>query len=370
MSLPVPTFQLPVFSPSPGAYAVIRLNPLEMVKHLDDAEAVEQAKALSPRFHLVYLSMEMALPFPGRPWYRFEVSPIATKPREHITKNGITPAMCIPIFPNTVHPNGRPPLRPEGAFPFSKCYHWLDNIIEVRVQARPEGFDESNAVRLSVDSICDLAEVWVEDVIALASARRAAETPKAQDAPEDASHHQVEGLEGLELLEDAHKRALEVGRDISNASPADDADGDSISSGPGSFASRDEYADDSTHLAGMDIFGGSDCDADLVPLVDLWISDLSEHLKETEIPDPSDLFAECEQVVQIVRDARVRSYAKMTAFVVPSSAEVSDENLVVIVPTSARLRLSKVWNNLKPSSIARKMAPRLGRLLRFANVSC
>ncbi|KAL7277705.1 hypothetical protein ACG7TL_008640 [Trametes sanguinea] len=303
--------QRPVFSPSPGAYAVIRLNPLEMVKHLDDAEAVEQAKALSPRFHLVYLSMEMALPFPGRPWYRFEVSPIATKPREQSTKKGITPAMCIPIFPNTVHPNGRPPLRPEGVFPFNNCYHWLDNIIEVRVRARPEGFDETNVVRLSVDSMCDLDEIWVEDVIALASARRAAEASKTQDAAKD-----------------PHKQGPEVGGDLSDAQPADDAGHGSIASA--SSASCDEYVDDSAHLAGMDIFGGSNCDADLIPLVDLWISELSEHLKESEIPDPSDLFAECEQVMQIVRDARVRSYAKMTASVAPSSTETADEKVVAV----------------------------------------
>ncbi|OSC97335.1 hypothetical protein PYCCODRAFT_1355082, partial [Trametes coccinea BRFM310] len=136
------------FSPSPGAYAVIRLNPLEMVRHLDDAEAIEQAKALTPRFHLVYLSLEMALPFPGRPWYRFEVSPIATKLRQEDTQKGITPAMCIPIYPNIAHPTGRPPLRPEGVFPFNHCYHWLDNILQVRVLSRPEGFDETNAVKL------------------------------------------------------------------------------------------------------------------------------------------------------------------------------------------------------------------------------
>ncbi|KAI9067449.1 hypothetical protein FKP32DRAFT_261537 [Trametes sanguinea] len=344
----------PVFCPSPGAYAVIRLNPVEMVKHLDDAEALEQAKALTPRFHLIYLLHDMALPFPGRPWYHFDVSPIAPKFRKEDPKRGITPAMCIPIYPNTVHPNGRPPLRPQGVFPFSNCYHWIDNMTEVRVRARPEGFDETNVVRLSYDSMSDLEEIWVEDIIALASARRAAEAANSQAVANDAK--QAEG--------DANDHAAEIDGDLSPLPEtlADDADRASVSST--SSASDEVFTDDVTRLATIDIFGGPECDVDLVPLVDLWISELSEHLKEEEIPDPEDLFAECEQIAQIIRDARIRrSCAKRTASVASSSTEVDDEK-AVFVRKYERLRPAKLWTKLCLK--AKQTSRRFRKLLRFA----
>ncbi|KAJ2992648.1 hypothetical protein NUW54_g7884 [Trametes sanguinea] len=273
----------PLFCPSPGAYAVIRLNPVEMVKHFGDANALEQAKALTPRFHLIYLSLDMALPFPGRPWYQFDVSPIAPKLRKEDAKRGITPAMCIPIYPNTVHPNGRPPLRPQGDFPFSNCYHWIENTTQLRVRARPEGFDETNVVRLSYDSMSDLEEIWTEDILAIISARRAAEAANSQALANDAA--QAKG--------DANDYAAEIDGDLSPLPEtlADDADRASVSST--SSASDEVFTDDVTRLGMIDIFGGPECDVDLVPLVDLWTSELSEHLKEEDIPGPEDLFAEC-----------------------------------------------------------------------------
>ena len=43
------------YSPSPGAYAVIRLNPVEMVRHLQDQEALAQARAMRTKTYLIYL---------------------------------------------------------------------------------------------------------------------------------------------------------------------------------------------------------------------------------------------------------------------------------------------------------------------------
>ncbi|KAI9063909.1 hypothetical protein FKP32DRAFT_1530492, partial [Trametes sanguinea] len=145
------------YSPSPGAYAVIRLNPAEMVRHLGDAEATAEAQKMRTKPHLIMLEMvrnsllEMALPFPDRPWYRFRVDviSIATCLCPEEPEKGLTSDMCVPIFPNTAHPTGRTPLQsnPKGRFPYSNCYHWYQPVISgVRVRARPEEFDETNAV--------------------------------------------------------------------------------------------------------------------------------------------------------------------------------------------------------------------------------
>lgn len=43
------------FSPNTGTYAVIRLNPVAMVKDLDDPEALVAAEALQTKRYLVYI---------------------------------------------------------------------------------------------------------------------------------------------------------------------------------------------------------------------------------------------------------------------------------------------------------------------------
>lgn len=57
--------------------------------------------------------------------------------------------MVIPIFPNTHHPRGRPPIRPETPFPFPNCYHWIENDATVRIRRKDEQYDDTNAVKLS-----------------------------------------------------------------------------------------------------------------------------------------------------------------------------------------------------------------------------
>ncbi|KAI0664049.1 hypothetical protein C8Q70DRAFT_1145708, partial [Cubamyces menziesii] len=139
------------YSPSPRSYAVIRLNPEEMVRQFDDAQALREARAMQPKSYLIYLQLERALPWPDQPWYRFEIEPIATTLRPEDEAQGITSDMCIPIFPNTSHPNGRESLQPspEGLFPYDNCYHWFQpKLVDVRIKARPELFDETNAVSI------------------------------------------------------------------------------------------------------------------------------------------------------------------------------------------------------------------------------
>ncbi|KAI9063910.1 hypothetical protein FKP32DRAFT_1570974, partial [Trametes sanguinea] len=142
-----------VFSPSPGTYVVLRLNPMEMVRQFDgDPVALAEAQAMRIKSHLVVLEMELALPIPNRPWYRFDVRSIAPCLRAEEPQKGLTSDMCIPIFPNSQHPNGRGPMHPEpeGLFPYDNCYHWFQPVeTTVRIRARPEKFDETNAVSVS-----------------------------------------------------------------------------------------------------------------------------------------------------------------------------------------------------------------------------
>ncbi|EIW54181.1 uncharacterized protein TRAVEDRAFT_76103, partial [Trametes versicolor FP-101664 SS1] len=129
------------FSPNTSTYAVIRMNPIAMVKDLHDPEALAAAEGLQPKAYLIYIDYELELPFPNKPWYRYDVSAIAPSLRAEDVDEGYAADMCVPIFPNTSHPLGRTPVRTEPVFPYSNCYHWAEFKMEIRVRARPEQFD-------------------------------------------------------------------------------------------------------------------------------------------------------------------------------------------------------------------------------------
>lgn len=45
------------FSPNTPCYAVIRMDPVAMVRKLDDTEAMDAALAMTPQSYVVFLSM-------------------------------------------------------------------------------------------------------------------------------------------------------------------------------------------------------------------------------------------------------------------------------------------------------------------------
>ncbi|KAH9889295.1 hypothetical protein C8Q73DRAFT_707024 [Cubamyces lactineus] len=315
-----------VYSPSPGSYAIIRLNPVEMVRRFDDPQALLQAQAMRSKSYLVYLYYELALPFPNQPWYRFEVEPIATSLRPEDTARGITPDMCIPIFPNTTHPNGREPLQPqpEGLFPYNNCYHWFEaKAVNVRIRARSEEFDETHAVKLNARSRIQMQRLWLEDGARLPDIVE--EAPPAQSQHEAAVHHSARApaipprsSPEIPVPSDtdlAHEHgplsdAIESNRRLPTAFD-DYAEGASIMSEL--TVTHSEQSNNSVEdIAAMDIFSGPNDDVELVPLVDLWISELGDQLKQEDIPDPQEMYAEFDHIAKIIREARVRSYAALT----------------------------------------------------------
>lgn len=114
----------------------------------------------------------MELPFPNKPWYRYDVSAIAPTLRAEDKDEGYAADMCVPIYPNTSHPLGRAPVRAEPVFPYSNCYHWAEFKMEIRVRARPEQFDEREATLLP-DAECEKLEGYLgEDILRLGQLRR------------------------------------------------------------------------------------------------------------------------------------------------------------------------------------------------------
>ncbi|KAI0327910.1 hypothetical protein GY45DRAFT_1372775 [Cubamyces sp. BRFM 1775] len=61
-------------------------------------------------------------------------------------------------------------------------------------------------------------------------------------------------------------------------------------------------------LAEMNIFGDPTHDVELFPLVDLWF-ELTDHLKQEDIPNPMELYKERDEIVRIIEDACTRANA-------------------------------------------------------------
>ncbi|EIW54304.1 uncharacterized protein TRAVEDRAFT_83878, partial [Trametes versicolor FP-101664 SS1] len=119
--------------PLPGRFGVMQIDPVAMVEHLEDEDALAPAKAIQTKRYIGYLRDTIELPWPQRPWYGYNVLPIATTLRPEDPERAISAEMCIPIAPNTNHPTNRPSLPTEPSFPFSNCYYWVESHTNVRI---------------------------------------------------------------------------------------------------------------------------------------------------------------------------------------------------------------------------------------------
>ncbi|KAI0350621.1 hypothetical protein OH77DRAFT_1430801 [Trametes cingulata] len=280
----------------PGSlqYAVIRIDPVAMVEHLNDPIATAEAQRLCPKKYLVYLDNALDLPFPTSPWFRFQVSPIGTTLRPEEPARGVTSGMCIPIFPNEDHPAHRPSIRTRKPFPFSHCYHWVDNLTTVRIRRIPELYEDAPAIKVGSLQHIRMEKVFAEDcsrINAFVEARQAEEgVPRLTPRPLS------RGSQDSRLSDESSaERDLRAPR-CSEPTPEDVH----LPTGP----QINPCLEDLLH---MDIFNiAHDPDVQFLPLVDLWF-DLAEHLTEDEIPSPLDFYEERKAIARIILDARERS---------------------------------------------------------------
>ena len=105
----------------------------------------------------------------------------------------ISDGMCVPIFPNTVHPRSREPVRPkpERPFPYDNCYHWSHTDTKIRVLADPEGFDTMVAIKLDVREDTKREKYFSEDILIQQEALKA----RDERSSPAADHQAVEATE-------------------------------------------------------------------------------------------------------------------------------------------------------------------------------
>lgn len=209
--------------------------------------------------------------------------------------------MCISIYPNTNHPTGRAPIRPRRPFPYGNCYHWIDNTIHLRARARPEGFDETNAVKISDRTELLIGKLFIEDIL------RARKTAALQD-----SLPAVTPGPSVVRGRDHAAVAASMFRAPSVYSGRELPDGDSASISfewSRSRESAEVINSNFDDFLGMDIFAVADEDLALVPLVDLWPV-LAATLKEEDIASPLELQKEIDTIQGCVRQISISSCHK------------------------------------------------------------
>ena len=211
--------------------------------------------------------------------------------------------MCIAIHPNTSHPTGRPPARPVPGFPYNNCYHWIDTELELRVCARPEGFDVEGAIKLDADDQVNMIEYWALDHRAMWEVREARENGLE---PPEPFYPPLDSLPLTKSLPRPTPQAGEQGvilrgkvdvtLQVPSTSRPRDVSMSSASTHSSYVSSRSESTTESSGR-GMLLFGDSGKNVETLPLVHLW-HDLANQLKQEDIPNPLGLFEERNAIVE------------------------------------------------------------------------
>ncbi|KAI0350612.1 hypothetical protein OH77DRAFT_1412784 [Trametes cingulata] len=285
------------FFPLPGRYGVMQMDPVAMVEHLQDQEALRQAKEMHTGKYIAYLVGPIELPWPNRPWYGYYALLVGPTLRPEDEAKAITSDMCIPIAPNTAHPTGRPPLVTEPSFPFSNCYHWVDSDTRIRIRSGGE-FYEAHAVQLPTSARIDMQDILDADMDRAYDVldEREAEAAAEQQGATKAVHPGPSGDVHLDHADNdaSSDRRLDCSSDKQSAC---DCSSCSASSRPPSPPWHPPHLTSLEAIAQIDPFGlNEDEEVMYYPLVDFCF-DLTDHLTQAEIANPVEYWKEEKQVV-------------------------------------------------------------------------
>ncbi|KAM5537936.1 hypothetical protein V8D89_008412 [Ganoderma adspersum] len=200
--------------PVPHTYVAAQIDIQASIRNLDPL-AQEAAQAIKPAKCLLYLYDALRYPLTGIPT-TFETYIVCPSLRAEDPDNGFTADMCIPIFPNTAHPNNRPAVLPRTRFPFFNCCHWAYFDVLLRVSSGEfPGLDDPRLVRLAAGEQARMDRLLTKDLTTAILAKRErqetsplpdydpeedmfARTPKVPEEPLPVATVSVELAESLE----------------------------------------------------------------------------------------------------------------------------------------------------------------------------
>ncbi|KAH9935161.1 uncharacterized protein BXZ73DRAFT_100548 [Epithele typhae] len=250
--------------PLPSSYAVAEIDLESSFRSIIDPSAHLAAREIKTTKCLVYLHSLQELPAPYAPDFVYYVYLVGPTLRPQNPSLCLTTDMCTPIFPNTAHPTGRAPIRPDPAFPLANCAHWAGPDAALCVRVKRGRYARAEAVELPDDEYLRLE----------------------RDRAEDAFR--------------ARSIAAEVAVKLERSStPSSLCSSSTTSLSSSSMGSWDDLAD-----FDYDLFepreGPRKCH---IPVVNIWL-DIEAHLPPGHVPDPVEFMRQHEAVSQLLREYR------------------------------------------------------------------
>ncbi|KAI0645081.1 hypothetical protein C8Q79DRAFT_1119835 [Trametes meyenii] len=264
-----------IFCPLPGTYVVGQIDIEATLEPLKDPDALAAASRIKPKKYLLYLHTPLQLPFPGGGPYKYLVHMVGPDPRPAEPENFVTSDMCIPIYPNTNHPTGRPPIHASPEFPVSKCCHWIGFDLERKVRVVEGVFPEEETTSLPGKGHVRMEICGGEDLQRIYDAKLACE--------ETLRSNVVKGIDrGPEDLAEATTGSASL-----SWHPNDSTD---------TFSDQQD-----TDMFGLEY----DASDDMLPVIRVWL-DIAGEFAETGAPNPKGFIEESEAIASIMKDSKTR----------------------------------------------------------------
>ncbi|KAF8192763.1 hypothetical protein K438DRAFT_1674994 [Mycena galopus ATCC 62051] len=133
-------------SPALAAFVVVTIDPVATLHALNDPIATAAARKLTPQKYVGYVSKAINVFDSKTEYHTYAIQLTSPMIPAACEGEGISADMYTPVFPSTVHPSGRTPLRTRRALLWSGCQQpsFMRSIVRVPVKLE----DDSTAVLL------------------------------------------------------------------------------------------------------------------------------------------------------------------------------------------------------------------------------
>ncbi|KAL1717463.1 hypothetical protein EV715DRAFT_292149 [Schizophyllum commune] len=132
--------------PYDGSYFTFQLDPVASLRDIEDEEVIESARAISPRVYVGCILESMGAP---------QLPPAYGTGYIALVQQGLPPdkpeeffesRMCVPIRPNTEHPEGRRSAHCCHPLPWDGCYHTALHHMRVRIKTEDRPIDPPHSL--------------------------------------------------------------------------------------------------------------------------------------------------------------------------------------------------------------------------------
>ncbi|RPD57858.1 hypothetical protein L226DRAFT_494874 [Lentinus tigrinus ALCF2SS1-7] len=306
-----------MFFPLPFTYAVAQISLPASLRGLGELDS--QARNVLREIHcskaIILLHTGSEIPFPRRHDFKYFIYVVGPGLRPEKPERCYTADMCMPIFPNTEHPAGRPSIRTVPEFPFSNCYHWFGPDISFKTRVKNGTYPESDdplakCTKLPAGEFVDMETIHQQDVNRIID--MLAERSKSAGVAE--ADERAKGARGLSQPPGANDdvASFQDENDSYFGPGLDHSDNDSLASGP-----SDPYAeslnDSSGSRASVKSFTESDIfnmdwteERSRIPVVTLSFDLAAEFKSEEDIPNPAVFLDECRTFSRMVQEFQER----------------------------------------------------------------